>query len=172
MQSLLYTNTIEDIVEFNRFAVRTHAKWEMVKQQLAWGGILGGVVVVLIREEIVVGLITGFLTFLITVALYPSFRYAVISLELKKLAKMDPKIAVANSHRLSIEPDGLREICDVDETFRDWSMVEEVTHAKKHVYIWISRFKAYVIPIDRIDEGDLTLFLEDLEGRIERKIQV
>jgi len=168
MLAIEYENKIEDIVEFNKYAVRHRARWMMVKQQCIVGLIFGCLAYILLHKEPWVGGSVGLIAFLLAAALLPSIQYASLASNIKSLAKKDPPSAGLGKHRLEVMTDGLREISDFDETFRSWDKVQGITEAKKHVFVWVALLKAYVIPKKQVNQDELSMFISSIQGHLEK----
>ncbi|WP_031433909.1 YcxB family protein [Methylomarinum vadi] len=80
----------------------------------------------------------------------------------------DEKKAIFGVHKLTIEPEHLKEVSPGGTHKTPWSEMLRVDNLKDYVHIYIAFDSAIVIPRETVKSGDLKKFAKQAESMIER----
>jgi len=78
----------------------------------------------------------------------------------KELIREGSDRLILGKHRLSIEPDGLRETSNYNETKTRWFAIERIESSSEATFIYITATSAIVIPKQSISDGNYEEFVQ------------
>lgn len=157
-----YTNTLEDIVAFNRYH---HQKSDTFKKQknsclIRMPIVLGLLMIMffILSQEVQV-LIWGtcLIVFYILIFL-KAWGTGMDKVCQKVFLEQDTKSVICE-HLLEITNDGMHEKTALNEWWGKWAAIQQITVERDMAFIYIGPLQAHIIPRSRVVEGDFDSFV-------------
>lgn len=167
--AITFTNTLDDIIAFNMYHVRTSRVTRRMRFWATWG-----ITVVLLGLALVLSLLSGSISSLIWMGawaiFYLSYSLSTYNRRIRKATRRmyeeGKNKGVLGKHTIRIDEDGLHETSEVSEGKTLWSGIERIGEDENYLFVYVQAMMAHVIPKHRIDAGDLASFTEELRRHV------
>jgi hypothetical protein len=179
---LRYENTANDFVAFNAFHLAQSPSYKRsIAIYTCVFGLATGLAVFFLAKstsleivkslpeesKILVAAVQAILVVAIYALLLPRvLRRSTMRQARKLLAEGQNKLFLCE-HRVEITDDGLVTWSPYGESRVRWEAVERVQRTEPHTFLYVSAVAAFIIPHDRILEGDCEAFVAEIQRRIE-----
>ena len=85
----------------------------------------------------------------------------------------DANGAFLSPQTLELAPEGLHSVRSETRSFTSWSLVESISMTADHIFVWIDRFNAHVVPLRDLPDGvtaeQLRIWLEARLAQVVRR---
>jgi len=171
VQSVEYETTLDDLVEFNVYHLRTsHAGTSMLSRGSLSAGFvgffLGLVIAIATRNMMFVALGMGLS--ILSALIYPPIMIRTARQNARRIYADGKNKCIIGSHRLTLDEGGLREESEGGSQYTKYSSLESISETDAFVYVYLDAVQAHMIPRTRLSSGDLTAFLSVLRERMSK----
>lgn len=142
---------------------------ERLRARIGWAPRLAAVLLPLAAGALLVGFHlakrdpTTLLAFAVgLVAMFWSIHWS--ARQFLRLAVPDPDGYILGSVRMEFSSDGIGVLRRCTSGLTQWSNVKEITLTDTHLFLWLDRLTAYIVPRRDLPEGDPQSFLEMVHG--------
>ena len=174
---LRYENTMDDTLAFLEFHYAHSPTIRKQRSQLRWGASLCVFLMAFTTclalsfvqhspIDLKALMISCSLGAVLMFLLMPALTLRSMRRNSRRLFAEGKQQGLLGEHLLEIENDGLTERTDVNETKTLWRGMEQVAATKTHTFIYVTSLSALIIPHDRITEGNLQEFVQDVEHHL------
>ena len=168
--SIEYANSLDDVVEFNRFHFKRRKEGKFsIFLMAAIVGVLCAILGFLRWEPF--WIITGAVVTAVGALVDRYFLPGVLAREAKRLYQDGKNKGTLGWHRLLVSNEGLREENEVGASDVRFDGVENVSETESYVYIYVSAVSAHIVPRTGITKGDLSVFLTELNKRVAERVK-
>ena len=158
-----YENTMEDLIAFNLFHLRTSPHMQRSIWINTWAipvlAALAGAVVALNTHN-VVWAVWAFLFAVLYVLIYRKLSAHLMDRSIRALLTEGSNEAVLCEHALEVTPAGLVERTPVSEATTAWQAIQRIEDTDRFTFIYTQVTHAHVVPRDRVIEGDCVAFCD------------
>jgi hypothetical protein len=169
MESVEYDTTLEDLVEFNLYHLRTsHSGRSMRSRGSFSAGLIGlflGVLLWMITRNMMF-VVLGVGLSVLSVFLYQPIMVRTARQNARRTIADGKNKGTIGWHRLTLEETGLREDSEAGSRFTTYTSLERVAETDQLVFIYLSAINAHVIARNRVSSGDLPAFVSALRGQL------
>ena len=168
--SIEYTNSLDDVVEFNRFHFKRRKEGKLsVFLMAAIVGVLCAILGFLRWEPF--WIITGAVVTAVGALVDRYFLPGFIARGARRLYQDGKNKGTLGWHRLLVSNEGLREENEVGASDVRFDGVENVSETESYVYIYVSAVSAHIVPRKGITKGDLSVFLTELNKHVAERVK-
>jgi hypothetical protein len=158
-----YENTLEDLVSFNLFHLRTSPHLQRSIWINTWAipalAALAGAVVALNTQN-VEWAVWAVLFAVLYVLIYRKLSAHLMERSIRALLTEGSNEAVLCEHILEVTPAGLMERTPVSEATTAWRAIRRIEDIDRFTFIYTQATHAHVVPRDRVVEGDCVAFCD------------
>lgn len=170
--SVTFTSTLDDMVAFNKYHFANSPSSRRARAMTIWGFAATLVLMMGIMSAIEGTYFHVICGTIIAAAYIPyarwryqvSLRKTVERLYMEGVSKGSPR-----SHTIRILDDGILETTAVGDYKTLWAGVERVVQDSGYIYIYVGPVQAHVIPVNRIEAGDLPAFVSRLNQEMRKR---
>ncbi len=160
---LRYETSIDDMMAFQEFHT---ANSPILKKQIFWLR-LGSVTLFLILAFLA-NRSSGAVTIALSAAFFfgafiPWFIRFGTRLQMRKLYSSGMLKGMLGSSRIEVTDDGLVSLNPLNEVKTRWEGIDHIASSATHTFIYNSAISAFVIPHDKISEGNIEEIVQDIE---------
>jgi len=164
-----YEVSLEDLIAFNLFHIRTSPTVGRARRWGLWGPpllVMGAALAAALGgrrpEWMLGGVVFGALYMLV----YPLGYRRRMERTIRSLVNEGRNDSVLCEHVLEITPDGLVDRTPVSETKAAWSIIERIEKTDTHTFVYTQAQGAHIIPRAALKDGDQEAFVAALEDRV------
>jgi hypothetical protein len=169
VQTVDYETTLEDLVEFNVYHLRTSRSGVSMRSRGSFSaGLVGlflGILLIMTTGNIMFAALGVGLSVL-SVFIYQPIMIRTARQNSRRIIADGKNLGTIGWHRLILEEEGLREESEAGSRYTTYASLERVAETDEHVFVYLSAIDAHVIPRGRVSSGDLTAFVGALRGHL------
>ena len=163
--TLEYDNTIDDFAALSKLYIQatpgvahriTLLRWLMplVVLMLFW--------LLYLRHDSMIGLGIAAAFSVLWVLMWPSYVYLRNARRVRSVYRRGRNRGLLGKHRLTLKGYALEEVNEGGFSVRQTDTIERVLSSPEHVAIFVSAVSAFVVPVARVSEGNVSEFLAAL----------
>ena len=169
-----FERTMDDMIAFNDYHFR-HSPY--MKRFMFWYRLIGALAIILLSTLLIQILLPpspypfGFIMSLIGAGFFVAIAPTMIQRRMKKQARKlysEGKNASAlGAQELEVTETGLIARSEYFETKMAWGAIERIESTPTHTFLYLSSVQAYIIPHDKIHEGNYHALLTEIGRRFQ-----
>lgn len=172
MSTLVFTVQKTDLLEFNEYHAKMNSAYgkSVTRHQMLWPAIIAvaALFIVMSTGDAQKGVLTltgAFIWSLLVPAWLKKRFYQHVNDQMS-----DEQVEQATGdYSLKVTPEGLMEIRPMGEDLIEWSSIHRLEKSKHHVYLYMSKDAAIIIPKDRVSkESDFKAFYAELVNAMKK----
>jgi hypothetical protein len=167
---LRYENTMEDLLAFQAYHIAHSPTMKRMQVGNRWGGalVIFGLTLWIAKLDtgnMFAGLIGAGVGAGVYALIYPLLVRRSIRRRTLKLYAEGQNKGFLGEHELEVADDGLIGRSPYSESKIAWGTVERIETTPEYTFLYVGSVSAYIIPHNRIIEGDYRAFLTELGQR-------
>jgi len=171
---LYFERTLDDMIAFNDFHFR-HSPY--MKRFMFWYRLIGALAIVLVStvlSQVLTPTAPFLFSFILSligagvfVVLAPSLVQKRMKKQVRKLYSEGKNVSALGAQELELTDTGLIARSEYMETKLAWGAIERIESTPTHTFLYLSSVQAYIIPHDKIREGNYHALLTEIGSRFQ-----